>query len=66
VEPATNGHGEGPTEGRALGSERRSREHATVDDELIERLREVDIGNTTPVEALNTLAELKRRVEERE
>jgi type III secretion system FlhB-like substrate exporter len=37
-----------------------------VDDELIERLREVDIGNTTPVEALNTLAELKRRVEERE
>jgi len=77
----TNGHSEGPTGGRALGNERERPEgatreqgdvepatngHATVDDELLARLREVDIGNTTPVEALNTLAALKRRAEERE
>jgi DNA mismatch repair protein MutS len=36
---------------------------AEPDIELQTRLQEVDIGTTTPVEALNTLAELKRWVE---
>jgi DNA mismatch repair protein MutS len=54
-----NGHGEGEVDPATNG-------HAAVDDELLTRLQEVDIGNTTPVEALNTLAALKRRAEERE
>jgi DNA mismatch repair protein MutS len=55
-EPATNGHGAGG-EGSAVNG-------TAVPDELLARLRRVDVGNTTPVEALNTLAELKRLAEE--
>ncbi|MFC7228920.1 DNA mismatch repair protein MutS [Salinirubellus salinus] len=57
-EEASNGHSASDVEPATNGH------HAP--DELLERLREVDIGNTTPVEALNTLAALKRRAEERE
>jgi DNA mismatch repair protein MutS len=57
-EEATNGRGAGDVEPVTNGH------HAP--DELLERLREVDIGSTTPVEALNVLAELKRGAEERE
>ena len=56
-EEATDGHGE---------VEPTTNGQATADDELLERLRELDIGSTTPVEALNVLAELKRGAEERE
>jgi DNA mismatch repair protein MutS len=56
---SSNGHGAGEVDPQRNG-------HAEAPDELLARLREVDVGNTTPVEALNTLAELKRRAEERE
>jgi DNA mismatch repair protein MutS len=57
-EERANGHGTGEVEPRANG-------HGVPDD-LLARLREVKVGNTTPVEALNVLAELKRRAEEHE
>jgi len=39
---------------------------AATDEEIRRRLREVDVATTTPLEALHTLAELKRHVEDGE
>jgi DNA mismatch repair ATPase MutS len=51
------------SDGRTLGEpDPATNGHGDADD-LRERLREVDVGNTTPVEALNALAELKRLAE---
>lgn len=35
------------------------------DDDLIEELRNVDVGNLTPIEALNKLYELQNKVKNR-
>ena len=35
------------------------------DDDIIEELRNVDVGNLTPIEALNKLYELQNKVKNR-
>jgi DNA mismatch repair protein MutS len=60
----TNGHDDGMqvTLGAVNGIE--AGEGTATDDGVAATLRDADLARTTPIEALNLLAELKDRVEE--
>ena len=38
---------------------------AVNDNDLIEELKEIDVGNLTPIEALNKLYELQNKIKNR-
>ncbi|GAB3324260.1 DNA mismatch repair protein MutS [Haloplanus salinarum] len=67
---ATNGTAAREAEGAAGGTDGDGSEPgtgtgtATVDPDVVTALREADLATTTPIEALNLLADLKDRVEE--
>jgi DNA mismatch repair protein MutS len=61
----TNGHA-APDDGRggATTDDTSATDETTAPPDLLDLLGDVDVGNTTPLEALNTLAELKRLAED--
>ena len=64
----TNGHAAGVSSGGNGAddtSDRNGDREADVPAELLAAVERVDVGSTTPLEALNTLAELKRLADER-
>jgi len=58
---ATNGTGNGVSDGSAASEDDAA--DATVDPVVAAELRDVDLATTTPIEALNLLADLQSRVE---
>jgi len=66
-ERETNGHDEGvqvTLDGVEASGDDTSKNGSEADDDLVETLRETDLARTTPIEALNLLADLIERVEE--
>jgi DNA mismatch repair protein MutS len=65
--PGTNGHDEGvqvTLDGVGANGVDAGGDDSHADDAIADRLRETDLARTTPIEALNLLADLKDRIEE--